>query len=207
MRISRLAIIGIPLILLATACSSSQSAAPEWKTGKDVLDSLKEKGFSCEWTGSGEQVTTENPLTGEKSDYPSVRCDGYGIALFESQDVLFNDIRKQANSCEPLTQEDVDAEGSQTPVVLGSTFIVIPDGEFPGSAQPADFVKAFGGEEMTFLDLYAKVCPDVEIPSPNASAAGAAGGDTSELDLQLQAAALAMETYYTLNEEIGRAHV
>lgn len=142
--------------LALTACGGTAPTA-DWSTGKDVLDALKAEGFTCEWTGSGDQVVLSNPLTGEDSGYPAVRCDGYGIALIESREQLLEAVA-QESGCEPITAEDQSSEAAQLTVVLGTNFIVVPNGEFPAAAQPQDFTKAFGGEIQTLLDLYEEAC-------------------------------------------------
>jgi len=49
----------------------------------------------------------------------------------------------------------------RAPIVLGTHFADL-DGaekaEFPPDATAGDFIAAFGGEEITFPDLYARVC-------------------------------------------------
>jgi len=139
-------------------------------TGKDVLDGLKEQGFECSWSGSGEQVVLSNPLTGEESEYPAVRCDGYGIALFESEQAILDEVAS-SSQCAPLTAEDRSDDGATMPIVLGDTFLIVPNGEFPGAAQPLDFIKAFGGEELTLLELYERACPDAQ-PADDAAPSG-----------------------------------
>lgn len=152
------ALLGAAVAVALAGCSAASPSA-SWVTGKDVLDSLKKQGFECSWTGSGEQVVLSNPLTLEESEYPAVRCDGYGIALFESQQAILDEVAS-SSQCAPLTAADRSDEGATMPVVLGDTFLVVPNGEFPGAAQPLDFIKAFGGEELTLLDLYERACPE-----------------------------------------------
>jgi hypothetical protein len=196
----KLAVMTVPLLLLASACSGGSSGedSASWKTGKDVLDSLKTAGFACTWTGSGEQVSNTNPLTGGDDGQPAVRCDGYGVALIESKDALIAAVKEQPDSCRDLTQEEVDAAGSQSQIVLGDNFVVVPAGQFPGEAQPADFVKAFGGEAMTFVDLYKMICPDATVATPNPSASAIAASEAT-LAAELTSAAMSMEIYYTEN--------
>jgi Thioredoxin len=162
-------LLGVAVAITLAGCSASSPSA-SWVTGKDVLDSLKEQGFECSWSGSGEQVVLANPLTGEESEYPAVRCDGYGIALFESQQAILEQVAS-SSQCVPLTTADRSDEGATMPLILGDTFLIVPDGEFPGAAQPLDFIKAFGGEELTLLELYERACPDAP-PSDDAASQG-----------------------------------
>lgn len=152
-------------LLSLTACAGSSPTA-DWSTGKDILDGLKANGFSCDWSGPGEQVVLSNPLTGEEAGDPAVRCDGYGIALIPSQAELLEAVARESR-CEPITAEDRSGEAAQMTVVVGPNFVVVPNGEFPASAQPEDFTKAFGGEVLTLLDLYEEACQTSGDPFPS----------------------------------------
>ena len=166
------ALSALVIATFALAGCSSPSPAAQWQTGKDILDSLKEAGFTCEWTGSGEQVMAGNPLTPGGPPLPTVRCDGYGIALIAA-----------ASECKPIPAEAADSADLKLPLVLGDNFVIIPggeDGAFPGAAQPQDFIKAFGGEETTLLGLAELACPSLQT-APSSSASGTAeatGSDT-----------------------------
>lgn len=184
--------------LLASGCSSAGSVAntSDWQTGKDVLDALKSAGFSCPWTGTGEQVVNIDPMTGNDAKLPTVRCDGYAVALIESKEALLASMKQGSDSCRDLTQAEASDPQSQMQLVLGDSFLVAPNGSFPGEAQAQDFVKAFGGEAITLLDIYKMLCPDASVPSPNATAARPT---TAAVDEQLTRAATALETFYTQN--------
>lgn len=162
-RIKLLGSLALSTFVLA-ACTGSRPTA-DWSTGKDILDGLKANGFSCEWTGPGEQVVLSNPLTGEEAGDPAVRCDGYGIALTSSKADLLEAVLRESR-CEPVTAEDRSREAAQMTVVVGPNFVVVPNGEFPASAQPEDFTKAFGGEVLTLLDLYEEACQTSADPFP-----------------------------------------
>jgi hypothetical protein len=155
--------LAVSAIVLA-ACSGSSQAA-EWKTGKDVLDSLRDAGFACEWTGLGEQVQFRDALSGEESKLPTVRCDGYSIGVVESRRAFITQLG-DVSECEPLTERDLASEVSSVPLVLGPNFVILPggsEGAFPTVAQPEDFTKAFGGQVITLLDLYNLACPDTAV--------------------------------------------
>jgi len=155
--------LAVSAIVLAACSGGSQTA--EWKTGKDVLDSLREAGFACEWSGPGEQVDFRDAVSGQESKLPTVRCDGYSIGVVESRRAFLTQLADEAE-CEPLTESDLSSEVSSVPLVIGSNFVILPggsSGEFPTVAQPEDFTKAFGGEVITLLDLYNLACPDTAV--------------------------------------------
>ena len=140
----------LPAVLLLAACAGGAPTA-DWKTGKDVLDGLKSAGFACDHTGSAEQVVTSGSLT-------AVNCDTFAVVLFASKDAFIKELLAAERACGPMTEEEMTAT-----VVFGDTFLVAgqgTDNAFPGAAQPADFIKAFGGEELNGSDLQKLGCPD-----------------------------------------------
>lgn len=152
--------LAVSAILLAACSGSAQTAS--WKTGKDVLDSLREAGFTCEWSGSGEQVQFRDAVLGQESQLPTVRCDGYSVGLVESRRAFLDQLAEAAE-CSPLTESDLTSEAATAPIVIGRNFVILSserDGQFPSVAQPEDFTKAFGGEAITLLDLYNLTCPE-----------------------------------------------
>jgi hypothetical protein len=85
------------------------------------------------------------------------------------------------------------------PMVVGSNYLVFgsaSDGAFPQDAQPAAFIKAFGGEEATAADHYGKICGKT---ADEIAAAATQDGTsmTDGMEADLRAASIAMETYFT----------
>ena len=141
----------LPAFLLLAACAGGAPTA-DWKTGKDVLDGLKSAGFACDDDpGSSEQVITEGSLT-------AVDCDTFAVVLIASKDAFIKQLFADPAACEPMTEEEMTQ-----PIVFSDTFVVYgqeQDNAFPAAAQPADFIKAFGGEELNVSDLQKLGCPD-----------------------------------------------
>lgn len=193
---ARLALVVVPLVVLTAACGGGSPTA-EWKTGKDVLDGVKAAGFTCDYTGSGEQVETGAGMLGADSEVAAVDCTDFGVVLLTSRAEFLDDIAA-ASECEAPEADAMDF--GMTTVVLGDNFMVIAADEWPGAAQPADFTRAFGGEETTLIDLLKEACPDTEFPdAPSASASGGTA-DTAPLDSALREVAKAMEIAYTTSD-------
>lgn len=187
-----LAVVGLPLAVLVGCAEPSPTA--EWSTGKDILDSLKASGFSCEWSGPGEQVVLSEPfpLSGEATGSPTVRCDDYGVALIPSRELLLEVIARESR-CAPVTEADLAGDAASLTVVLGENFVVVPNGTFPAIAQPEDFIKAFGGEAVPLFELYERACEPHEgsfapsnaefgEPRPDAAEGAAPPGGLVEID-------------------------
>lgn len=150
-------------MLLLAGCSSAPAA--DWSTPKEALEALESNGFDCTWSGSGDQVTTEDPAGGDSLGFTAIRCDGYGLALIDDAQSWFELI---GGECSPeAAQEVVGDEGAAT-VVVGERYVAIGGEEgmaFPAVAQPQDFIKAFGGEEITLRELFTRACPDTPVPT------------------------------------------
>lgn len=149
-----------PVLGPSVAETESSAAVAEWLVPQDVLTALEARGFACEWSGQGDQILDENPTTGDKAEIPIVRCDEYGVALGSGEPGWYAGILPE---CQPLTDADRESELSSAQIVLGPNFAILGAAEgasFPQDAQADDFVDAFGGEIITFLDLYERVCGD-----------------------------------------------
>jgi hypothetical protein len=156
----RLAAVLVPLAVLIAACASGSTTA-DWQTGKDVLDGVKAAGFACDYAGSREQVTSGTGMLGVESEVATVDCTDFGVVLLTSRAEFIDDVAT-ASRCEAPESDDMD-DVAMT-LVIGENFMVVPVDEWPGAAQPADFTKAFGGQETTLLELFQEACPDTEIP-------------------------------------------
>lgn len=164
--------LAVAAVLPLAACSGGDSSAEEvpdstntssqaladWQEPQDVLDALTEEGFLCEWTGFGDQILDESPVTGEPAEIVIIRCDGYGVALGSGEDGWYSQLLPE---CQPLTEEDRTSPLASAPIILGANFAILGSDEaggFPEGTPIEDFVGAFGGETITFLDLYDRVC-------------------------------------------------
>jgi hypothetical protein len=166
-----LALSALVVALAVSACSGeSDSAAPSdsnasasvvadaWTEPQDVIDGLAEAGFDCTWSGTGDQIIDQSPISGQPAEVKVIRCDGYGVALGSGEEGWYSQILPE---CQPLTDNDRDSPLASAPIVLGTNFAVLGGAEaaqFPPDATAQDFIDAFGGEEITFLDLYDRVC-------------------------------------------------
>lgn len=60
-----------------------------------------------------------------------------------------------------MTEQDRSSPLATAPIVLGTNFAILgsdEEGGFPERTPIEGFVEAFGGETITFLDLYDRVC-------------------------------------------------
>lgn len=141
--------------------TANESAPPSgaWQEPEDVLAGLEAAGFPCEWSGDGEQVLADNPVTGQPAELVAIRCDGYGVALTKTGgEGWYSQLLPE---CRPLTEEDRSSPAAQAQIVLGSNFAILgstESGGFPEATPADDFVTAFDGELLTFMDLYDRVC-------------------------------------------------
>lgn len=142
----------------AEAAAASTQALTEWEEPEDALAALADAGYVCEWTGFGDQILDESPVTGEPAEVIIVRCDGYGVALGSGEEGWYSQLLPE---CQPLTEEDRSSPLAEAPIILGSNFAILgsdEQGGFPERTPIEGFVDAFGGEIITFLDLYDRVC-------------------------------------------------
>lgn len=163
MAVASLALVGL------SACSSGSSSdaasaqgevvgTTQWTQAQDVLDALESEGFDCVWSGEGDQVIDQSPISGAPADVVVIRCDGYGVALGSGEEGWYSNILPE---CQPLTENDRNSPLASAPIVLGSNVAFLgaeAGATFPDDAQAEDFVASFGGEIITFLDLYERVC-------------------------------------------------
>lgn len=141
-----------------TAAETSTQVLADWEEPQDVLDALNDAGYVCEWTGFGDQILDESPVTGEPAEVIIIRCDGYGVALGSGEDGWYSQLLPE---CQPLTEQDRSSPLATAPIVLGTNFAILgsdEEGGFPERTPIEGFVEAFGGETITFLDLYDRVC-------------------------------------------------
>jgi hypothetical protein len=140
------------------AATSASVLTDTWAEPQDVLDGLAEAGLDCTWSGTGDQIIDQSPISGQPAEVKVIRCDGYGVALGSGEEGWYSQILPE---CQPLTDNDRNSPLASAPIVLGTNFAVLGGAEaaqFPPDATAKDFIDAFGGEEITFLDLYDRVC-------------------------------------------------
>jgi hypothetical protein len=176
------------LALALTACGTSSSAA-DWKAPQDILASLDQAGIPCE--GSGDGRVREGA---DQPGFVSANCGSFEV-------VLITDVTKfesfQTSQC-PQIDDAFWAAAAKAPLVTGPNFLVFGtalDGSFPADAQPAAFVRAFGGVEAPTSDRYQRLCgvsPDVVA---SAAATDATDGG-AKMDADLRSAAAAMNAYF-----------
>lgn len=138
--------------------TSPAVATDAWAEPQDVLDGLSTAGFNCTWNGTGDQIIDRSPISGRPAEVIVIRCDGYGVALGSGEDGWYSQILPE---CQPLTDEDRNSPLASALIVLGANFAVlggVEGAQFPPGATADDFIAAFGGEEVTFMDLYDRVC-------------------------------------------------
>lgn len=138
--------------------TSEAVATDAWTEPLDVLDGLSAAGFDCTWSGTGDQIIDQSPISGQPAAVKVIRCDGYGVALGSGEEGWYSQILPE---CQPLSDNDRNSPLAAAPIVLGTNFAVLGGAEgaqFPPDATADDFIAAFGGEEITFLDLYDRVC-------------------------------------------------
>lgn len=139
--------------------ADSPASVDVWQEPEDVLAGLQVAGFPCEWSGDGDQILADNPVTGQPAELVAIRCDGYGVALTKNAgEGWYSQLLPE---CRPLTEEDRSSPAAAAQIVLGSNFAILgstQSGGFPAETPAEDFVAAFDGELVTFMDLYDRVC-------------------------------------------------
>ena len=162
--------VSLALVMSLAACSQGSSevssgeqeepavSTSDWSVPQDVLDGLEAEGFACEWSGEGDQIIDRSPISGRPAEVVVIRCDGYGVALGSGEEGWYSMILPE---CQPLTDTDRNSPLASAPIVLGTNVAFLggeADATFPDDAPAQDFVTSFGGEILTFLDLYERVC-------------------------------------------------
>jgi len=181
---------GVTLALAACASTTAQTTTTTWKTPQDIVDGLAKASITCAADGNPKIRTGA-----ETPGFAGINCDGFDIVLVTDQ-ASFEQFQK--GQC-ALLDDAFWAAAAKAPMVLGSNYLVFgsaADGAFPDTAPPANFVSAFGGEEITASEHYKALC-DVSDARIASAAAGDTTGTADSMDADIEAAATAMRTYFT----------
>jgi hypothetical protein len=177
------------LSVAVSACGSSAATAA-WKTPSEAIGALDQAGLTCAATGQPKIRTADG-----QPGFTGISCDGYDIVLVTDA-AKFDAYEK--SRCAGLDNA-FWATAANSTMVVAPTFLVFSnadDTSFPAAAQPAAFVKAFGGEEKAASQYYGNLCGLSEA-QVRAKASNDTGGTFVAMEGDLRAAAAAMEVYFT----------
>ncbi len=133
----------VATILLA-GCGGGATGAAAWTTPKDAIDGLAAAGFTClaDPAATPEVVSSVDHDGNPNDSAQIVTCDDYLVWLVSDQEELKAQDRLRCAS--PDVTAETWATWETWKSVDGSNFFV-SSYEWPATAQPEDFVKAFGG--------------------------------------------------------------
>ena len=180
---------GLVLAAGLVGCSSSNTASGStsstptpspttsaWQTPDDVLAAVKTAGFDCTLPSSDTagQVLTTDPFTGtDLAGNALVRCPDFQVMLASG---AVNDGFALLVKCQTVPASIRQAPEWSVPVIVGGNFIVLPSNLSAGwtsNVQPAAVIKAFGGTQSTFGEVYDASCAGRESSAGPAVSSGA----------------------------------